>query len=60
MQCPRYSHIRSNFFSNVKKQCKTFHYLIVLQFKWLLADSDDLVNLRLANFVNDCFKIHGK
>ena len=22
MQCPRYSHIRSNFFSNVQKQCK--------------------------------------
>ena len=61
MQCPRYSHIRSNFFSNVQKQCKNFSLLSSkLQFNWLLANSDNLVIIQLANFIYDCFEIHDK
>ena len=61
MQCPRYSHIRSNFFSAVQKQCKNFSLLSSkLQFNWLLANSDNLVIIQLANFIYDCFEIHGK
>ena len=29
MQCPKYSHIQSNFFQTFKNSAKTFHYLIV-------------------------------
>ena len=61
MQCQRYSHIRSNFFSNVQKQCKNFSLLSSkLQFNWLLANNDNLIVIQLANFIYDCFEIHGK
>ena len=59
MQCPKYSHLRNNFFSIVQKRCKNFLLLdSKLQFNWLLANSDDLVILRLADFIFDCFEIH--
>ena len=61
MQCPRYSQIRSHFFSNIQTQCKNFPLLnSKLLFNWLLANSDELVIIQLANFVYDCFEIHGK
>ena len=59
MQCPKYSHLRNNFFSIVQKRCKNILLLdSKLQFNWLLANSDDLVILRLADFIFDCFEIH--
>ena len=44
-----------------QKQCKNFSLLSSkLQFNWLLANSDNLVIIQLANFIYDCFEIHGK
>ena len=49
------------FFSNVQKQCKNFSLLnSKFQFNWFLVNSDGLVIIQLANFVCDCFDIHGK
>ena len=61
MQCPMYSHIKSIFFFKRSKNVFNFSLLnSKLQFNWLLANSDNLVIIQLANFVYDCFEIHGK